>query len=243
MSVSSISDMASRENSINSTEKIKITEDIVAQFLIDNPSFFHQHPELLGRIKVDTPERGAISLVEVQVNNLRERINELEEEITSLMSLAAINDQLFRGFAKVQKALLLCCDFFEAAKVIEEKALSLNLTAHIKLVNHTHPKYTLTQEALDKFLKKFLNGHSVYLGRLRQVERESLFSYVGLDLSSAELGSFAILPLGQSQPLGVIAFSSADGGHFQPSMDTVFLEQLVSVFYYLLTQWNRSDNA
>ncbi len=220
----------------------QLTEDVVAQFLMDHPDFFQQYPELLGRIKVDTPERGVVSLVEVQVSKLRDRIGDLEEEITQLMSLAAKNDRLFHDFANVQKQLLMCEDFSQAAKVIEQKAQSLNLTAHIKIIDHSHPKYHIEKIALDNFSKKFLNGHSAYLGRLRQAERDKLLAYAGLNHSSTELGSFAVLPLGQSTPIGVIAFASHDGGHFEPNMDTVFLEQLVSVFHYLLTQWSKSSH-
>lgn len=217
----------------------QLTEDVVAQFLMDHPDFFQQYPELLGRIKVDTPERGVISLVEVQVSKLRDRIGDLEEEITQLMSLAAKNDRLFHDFANLQKQLLACENFSQAAKIIEQKALSLDLTAHIKIIDHSHPKYHVDKTVLDNFIKKFLNGHSAYLGRLRKAERDSLLAYGGLDHSSAELGSFAILPLGQSQPIGVMAFASRDGRHFEPSMDTLFLEQLVSVFHYLLMQWSK----
>ncbi|RYU66700.1 DUF484 family protein [Aliivibrio finisterrensis] len=217
----------------------QITEDVVAQFLMDHPDFFQQYPELLGRIKVDTPERGVVSLVEVQVSKLRARIGDLEEEITQLMSLAAKNDRLFHDFANVQKQLLMCENFSQAAKIIELKALSLDLTAHIKIIDHSHPKYHIDKIALDNFSKKFLNGHSAYLGRLRQAERDNLLAYGGLNQSSAELGSFAVLPLGQSTPMGIIAFASHDGGHFEPNMDTLFLEQLVSVFHYLLMQWSK----
>jgi len=220
----------------------QLTEDVVAQFLMDHPDFFQQYPELLGRIKVDTPERGVVSLVEVQVSKLRDRIGDLEEEITQLMSLAAKNDRLFHDFANVQKQLLMCEDFSQAAKVIEQKAQSLNLTAHIKIIDHSHPKYHVDKTALDNFIKKFLNGHSAYLGRLRQAERDKLLAYGGLNHSSTELGSFAVLPLGQSTPMGIIAFASHDGGHFEPNMDTLFLEQLVSVFHYLLTQWSKSSH-
>lgn len=221
----------------------ELTEDVVAQFLTENPDFFQKHPELLSRIKVDTPERGVISLVEVQVNKLRERIRELEDDIAQLMSLASQNDRLFHEFASIQKALLLSGHFSQAAAIIEKKAIELNLTAHIKIVGHSHPKYHVEQSALDKFVKKFLNGHSAYLGRLRKADRDSLFAYGGLDLSSADLGSFAILPLGSAQkPMGIIAFASCDGGHFQPDMGTLFLEQLVSVFHYLLIQWSKCDN-
>lgn len=220
----------------------QLTEDIVAQFLMDHPDFFQQHPELLGRIKVDTPERGVVSLVEVQVSKLRDRIGDLEEEITQLMSLAAKNDRLFHDFSNVQKQLLACEGFSQAAKIIEQKALSLNLTAHIKIIDHSHPKYNINKIALDNFTKKFLNGHSAYLGRLRQAERDNLLAYDGLDQSSTQLGSFAILPLGQSNPIGVMAFASRDGGHFEPNMDTLFLEQLVSVFHYLLMQWSKTSH-
>lgn len=231
--------MEQQQEAVLSTQ---LTEEVVAQFLMDHPNFFQQYPELLNRIKVDTPERGVISLVEVQVNKLRDRIGDLEEEITQIMSLAAKNDRLFHDFAEVQKQLLICDDFFQAAKVIEYKAKELGLTAHIKIVDHQHPKYHVEKTVLANFIKKFLNGHSAYLGRLRQTERDSLLAYGGLNHSSTELGSFAILPLGQSNPMGIIAFASHDGGHFEPNMDTIFLEQLVSVFHYLLMQWSKSSH-
>ncbi len=223
-------------------EPIEITEDVVAQFLLQHPDFFQQHPELLNRIKVNVPERGVVSLVEIQINQLRERIRDLENEISDIISLATKNDRIFHDFVNTQKNLFMCDNFVEAAKVLEQSALSLNLTAHIKIIDHSHSKYGIDKQTLDDFIKKFLNGHSAYLGRLRPAERDKLFSCKGFDYSGMELGSFAVLPLGQSEPIGVIAFASCDGSHFEPSMDTLFLEQLVSVFYHLLTRWFKSSD-
>ncbi|WP_152557169.1 DUF484 family protein, partial [Photobacterium sanctipauli] len=36
---------------------------------------------------------------------------------------------------------------------------------------------------------------------------------------------------------GVLSFASVDGGHFQPEMDTLFVEQLAHVLARLIHHW------
>ncbi len=72
-----------------------LTAEVVAEYLRDNPDFFIHRRELVDRLALPTQEQGAVSLVHVQLNRQRQRIEELEEDITSLMSLAANNDKTF----------------------------------------------------------------------------------------------------------------------------------------------------
>ncbi|QAV05956.1 Protein of unknown function DUF484 [Vibrio cholerae] len=57
------------------------------------------------------------------------------------------------------------------------------------------------------------------------------------------MGSYVVLPLQRQAPLGILAFASEDGGHFQPSMDTLFLRHLALVLAHLIETlpWQSHD--
>ena len=56
-----------------------ITEDDIAQFLVNTPDFFERHAELLASVQLTSPHVGrAVSLMERQVEILRERLRQLE---------------------------------------------------------------------------------------------------------------------------------------------------------------------
>ncbi|MGF1752976.1 DUF484 family protein [Vibrio makurazakiensis] len=206
-----------------------LTAEVVAEYLRDNPDFFQHRKELVDRLSINNQEQGAVSLVEIQLKRQRQRIEELEEEITSLMSLAANNDKTFYEFMELQDQILKCDDCIQVVKAIEAKAKDLGLKAHIKLLSQESGCYSLSQEKLQRFTLNHLNGKDAYLGRLKKVDRENLFG--GND--SPELGSYVVMPLIKKSTLGVLAFSSEDGGHFQPYMDTLFLRHLALVVAHL----------
>ncbi len=199
-----------------------LTEEVVAEYLRENADFFNHHRQLLDGLVIPTQEQGAVSLVQIQLNRQRERIEALQEEITSLMSLAANNDRTFYDFMDLQERILKCEDFKSVVQTIETMAEQLSLVAYIRLFEHRHPDIALNREHFQRFCASHLNGKDAYLGRLRNADRDALFG----EHTTPDLGSFAILPLVRKQTLGILAFSSSDGGHFQPEMDTLFLRHL-----------------
>lgn len=205
-----------------------LTAEVVAEYLRDNPDFFQNRKDLVDRLAINNVEQGAVSLVEIQLKRQRHRIEELEEEITGLMSLAANNDKTFYEFMDLQTQVLKCSDFIQVIKAVEQKALELGLKAHVRVLSQLG-FYQLNEERYSKFSLNHFNGKDAYLGRLRKADRHDLFG----DYPVPELGSHVVLPLAKRSPLGVLAFSSEDGGHFQPHMDTLFLRHLALVVAHL----------
>ncbi|MCF7506727.1 DUF484 family protein [Vibrio sp. L3-7] len=205
-----------------------LTAEVVAEYLRDNPDFFQDRKNLVDRLAINNVEQGAVSLVEVQLKRQRHRIEELEEELTGLMSLAANNDKIFYEFMDLQAQVLKCSDFVQVIKAVEQKALDLGLKAHVRLLSRPG-FYLLNEERYSKFSLNHFNGKDAYLGRLRKADRHDLFG----DFQVPELGSYVVLPLAKQSPLGLLAFSSEDGGHFQPHMDTLFLRHLALVVAHL----------
>lgn len=214
-----------------------LTAQVVAEYLCDNPDFFVHHPELVDRLSLPRPEQGAVSLVHIQMNRQRQRIEELEEEITALMSLAASNDRTFHEFMDLQEQVLKCCSVREVISAIEKKARELKLQGYVRLLSAEDRQYQLSSEGWMRFSTNHFNGKNAYLGRMRKVDRQAL---LGEDDMSPEMGSYVVLPLVKGSPLGILAFASADGGHFQPCMDTLFLRHLALVVSHLMESlpWN-----
>nr|WP_181137186.1 DUF484 family protein [Vibrio hyugaensis] len=232
-----------QENQISEVEADALTAEVVAQFLKDHPDFFVQRPELIDRLSMPHADLGTVSLVHIQMNRQRQRIEELEEEITTLMSLAANNDRTFYEFMDLQGQILKCGDFKQVIKAIEHKAKDLGLKAYVRLLTQCDASTQLSKENYQRFATTHLNGKDAYLGRLRKVDREALFG----NMDVPEMGSYVVLPLVKKQTLGVLAFSSEDGGHFQPDMDTLFLRHISLVVAHLaqtlVWQSHHDDNS
>lgn len=220
-----------------------LTAEVVAEYLSDNPDFFAQRQALVDRLALPHQEQGAVSLVHVQLNRQRQRIEELEEEITTLMSLAKNNDRTFHEFMELQEHILRSDSLSSVLKSIEDMAISLGLVAYIRLVGVQggQDKYRLSKESYQRFATNHLNGKSAYLGRMRSCDRELLF---GPHSPAPEMGSYVVMPLNKTSLQGILAFSSSDGGHFQPHMDTLFLRHLALVLSHLIDTlpWQAQDN-
>ncbi len=217
------------------TETENLSAEIVADYLQQHPDFFLGRPELVDRLSLVDQQQGAISLVEIKMRRQRQRITELEEEITSFMSLAASNDRTFHQLMALQQQLLTCDSLPVLQSVLNQHAQQMGLQAHLLLLEQGAKP--LTQETYQRFMADHLNGKEAYLGRLNRQDRYVLFGQMPFgDNQMSELGSYVILPLYHQQALGLLAFSSQQGGHFQPSMDTLFLRHLASLVSYLLVQ-------
>lgn len=218
---------------MSQTEMNVMTANAVEQYLKDNPDFFSHRPELVEQLTLPHHQQGTVSLVHVQLNRQRQKIEELEEEITTLMSLAAKNDLTFHRLMVLQEAMLKSKNLCDVFQQIHQTATKLGLMAHIRLFDAPTANCQLDSVGWQRFSTNYLNGKSVFLGRLRKVDRIGLF---GEQVSVPEFGSYVVLPLSTKFGHGFLAFSSEDGGHFQPCMDTLFLRHLSDVLVHLINE-------
>ncbi|OEF26098.1 DUF484 family protein [Vibrio rumoiensis] len=234
-------------------ETTDLTAEIVADYLKDHPDFFADRRALLDHLSISHQQQGAVSLVEIQMRRQRQKIEELEEDITQLMSLAAKNDRTFHQLMNLQQRLLRCDSLVQIEAALEGYAHSIGLKAHLFLLvqdksrnkhgsleknderEMNQRKWALQHDTYQRFMTNHLNGKEAYLGRLNRQDRHALFGgdrFASDELS--ELGSYVILPLVRQSPLGLLAFSSQEGGHFQPEMDTLFLRHLTALVTFLV---------
>jgi len=209
-------------------------EETVASYLQRNPEFFERHQAVLARLKLPHARGGStISLVERQIEVLREKLAGLEHKLAELVRVARANDaiaerlhrftrRLVRGvpraavIARIEAGLREDFDAFHAALVL------IGATPECGV-----PRFLRTVPADDPNLKSFESlfaGGKPRCGQARDSQREFLFGPEGL-----EMGSVALVPLGDKGSLGLLALGSADRDRFHPGMSTEFLARLADL--------------
>lgn len=198
---------------------VPFDELIIREYLLDNPDFFNRYPELLLAMRLPHMERGAISLVERRQEMLRQRVNQLEEEITSLLTMAARNEKIYQFNTELSFQLLNCADLVSLKEVLADSLkLQFNFS-HVRLISVLD---TDMKAIWDQRLHK---GH--YFGRLTQQEAKRLFG--------SEVGSVALTKLSEDNPV-IFAIASQDATHFHPDMDNMLLEQLRRLLAHMLAK-------
>src|ERR1043165_6469506 len=86
---------------------VETEEEIVARYLQHNPDFFERHQPLLSRLRLPHARSGStISLVERQVEVLREKQAGLEQKLAEFVSVARANDAIADRMHRFTRRLL-----------------------------------------------------------------------------------------------------------------------------------------
>jgi uncharacterized protein YigA (DUF484 family) len=209
-------------------------DEQVRDYLLSHGDFFERYPELLDELQISHSPGGAVSLVEKQVQVLRERNMEMRKRLNSLTSNARDNDRLYAHTRKLILALLdaqdldqLCITFTSALREeFEAEFASLILFGDPKTASR-HTRVESPERARAEIGALMKNSTPV-CGTLRGEELSYLF------LEAGRVGSAAVVPLYHGGELGVIAVGSEDPHHYGASTGTDFLEHIGEVICRLL---------
>ncbi|CAB0151522.1 hypothetical protein PSI9734_01910 [Pseudidiomarina piscicola] len=202
-----------------------VDDSLIAAYLEENPDFFDRHTDLLQHLSVRHQTQGtAVSLVERQQQVLRQRVHQLEEEITELMITARRNEELFRYFSELYVKLLQSKSLAEVMDSLQQTFSEQLQMPALTLKFFDSPlelesQFTFAADTHKQLLSKRFNEDTIYLGRLTTDEQKLLFP-------SETIASVVLLLLGEKGELGMLAIGNHDAGHFEPAMDTLLVKQL-----------------
>ncbi len=210
-------------------------EDAIAAYLQHNPDFFERHQALLLRLRVPHARGGStISLVERQIEVLREKHAGLEDKLAELVGVARANDIIAEKLHRFTRKLLRTRSRAEAVALIEASLREDFDAFHSVLVligeypDLTPQRFVRSIARDDAGLKSFdtlFASGKPRCGQVRDTQREFLF---GQDAN--DIGSVALVPLGdKTAPLGVLALGSTDRDRFHPGMSTEFLARMADL--------------
>ncbi|MCH1931524.1 DUF484 family protein [Shewanella sp. A25] len=196
-------------------------ELIIREYLLDNPDFFNRYPELLLAMRLPHLDRGAVSLVERRQELLRQRVAQLEEEITSLLAMAARNEKIFVFNTELSFKLLDCVNLESLKEVLADSLKEQFHFTHVRLISVLEADVEMKAIWEQRLRKQY------YFGRLTQQEAKRLFG--------SEVGSVALVKLVEDMPV-IFAVASQDAAHFHPDMDNTLLEQLRRLLAHMLAK-------
>lgn len=210
------------------------SEEAIAHYLEHHPEFFERHAELLTQLKVPHISGGAAtSLVEKQVEILRQRNRKLEAKLVDLVEIARINTDVSDRIHQLAVRLLALVDPREIIEVVEA-SLREDFSADMSMIvlfgkgevyerlPRTHYFRSIARDdpAIRAFATFMATGKP-RCGHLRDAQRDFLFGH-----NNSELGSAALIPLGDHASVGLLAIGSRNENHFNPAMGTDFLGRI-----------------
>jgi len=211
-------------------------EDVI-EYLQAHPEFFENNQSLLDGLKIPhrTGGMGAVSLIERQVDTLRKKNLSLERKLNELIDIARSNDDLADKVHVLATALMSAGTRSHVVEVAEELLRSSFSADQAVLVLFEYTEgefadYTAQgrflrtvkrDDARLKPFKTFLSASEPRCGRIRDAQREFLFAD-----DADDMGSAALVPLGENAAAGFLAIGSRDADYFNPSMSMDFLARL-----------------
>jgi len=215
----------------------------VAEYLQTYPDFFERNSPLLTKLRLPhLRDAGAtVSLVERQVEVLRERNQSLERKLKELVDVARANDGLADRIHRLSQRLIRARTLPETIDAVETSLREDFEAMHSVLVLFLEQTPSL-EAAAGRFLRSgkagdpdvktfesLLQSGRPRCGQVRDAQRDYLF---GKD--SVEIGSVALTPLGPKGELGILAIGASDAERFHPAMSTEFLSRVGELVTYAL---------
>jgi hypothetical protein len=206
----------------------------VVQFLTAHPDFFERHHGLLAQIKLPhvRGEGATVSLVERQVEVLREKNRELEMRLRALVENGRANDQLAEKIHRLSKRLIHARDLHTRIAAVEaslredfdvqrgvlvlfrkDDALAAADSAFLRLADR--------ESAPVRSFEGLFSSGKPRCGQVRDTQREWLFGDGAIAVASV-----ALVPIGPGGSLGLMALGAGDVHRFNPTMSTDFLARI-----------------
>jgi uncharacterized protein YigA (DUF484 family) len=212
-------------------------EERIEKYLGLNPDFFERHQPLLARMRLPHMRTGStVSLVERQVEVLREQKTDADRRLAEFIAVARANDQLADRIHRFTRRLLRA-DAAAAALGALEASLREDFDSFHSVLLLTAPIDSLRDVELGTFLRRLSADDASFrtfdallatgkprCGQVRDSQREFLFGP-----EAASIGSVALVPLGEGGSIGLLALGSAERERFHPGMSTEFLKRMAEL--------------
>ncbi len=206
-----------------------LSEERIAEYLHAHPDFFQRHEDLLARLQLPHAARGAVSLVERQIELLRGRQQAAERKLVELVKIARENEELSGRLHRFSMTLIECDSLDDVLATARDQMLQtfradfVNLSLFTRLARASSLHDVSLEETRQLFPRPFESGRP-QCGGMNAEQLQYLF---GADAD--EVKSAAFVPLLGMKPVGFLALGSYQPTRFYPGMGTLFLGYLGEV--------------
>jgi uncharacterized protein YigA (DUF484 family) len=202
-----------------------MTAEEVAQFFRSHPQFFDQHPELLESIYVPHPYGGrAIPLSERQILSLRDKVKLLEAKLGELLKFGEANDALSEKVHRLAAGLLGARDFAAAAQALQFHLREDFSVPHVALRIWGRVLPAGAPEAAPVADELRARVEAMGAPLCGPAAGSPFLPWFGD--AEEHVRSLALVPLGQTKAVGLLALGSEDAQRFYAEMGTLYLRRI-----------------
>jgi len=207
-----------------------ITEDDIADYLVNTPDFFERHASLLATVQLTHPQsHRAVGLQERQAQMLRDKIKGLEHRIMDMIRHGNENmiltDKLHRWSCDllvappehlVESAVDNIRDLFQVPQV----------TLRLWGVNEAHSQAAYAQGVTEAVQELAASLDTPYVGLNTGYEA---VQWLAEPAQAASLALLALRAAPGQTPFGLLVLASPDAQRFNSQMGTDLLERLAEL--------------
>ena len=208
-------------------------EGDVVEYLREHPDFLIRYPELVSTLLVPHTYGKAVSLLEYQSKRLRDENRALQERLDALVRNARENEELSHRVHRLTLSIMECSAADELFSCVYE-----GLHDHFDAEFSSLRVFSAPSLSWDAGLAEFVGTAAperelfdALLASDRPVcglpgrdQADYLFAEQAGDVKSS-----ALIPLGGSSAIGVLAIGSRDSERYSSGMGTVFLRQIAAL--------------
>jgi len=219
----------------------EVDDKQVIEYLRHHPDFFLHHLDLLVELELPHDSGAAVSLIERQVQLLREQRNQLTQRLENLTENARENEALSEDLHQFMLVLLDADNLDDVFGIVEDymktefdaDAIAIRLVSGGLADELEDQKIrVLDDEILPAFEKMLMAGNP----SCEPLNREQLYYLFGEQ--AADIASNVIIPLNDEEMIyGLMAIGSTDPERYQPEMGTIFLRRFGEFLTHNLKQF------
>ncbi len=214
-------------------------EEAVSRYLEDHPDYFQRYPEIVARLLLSHETGGkAVSLIERQVQVLREQTQTLQRQLRELVNNARENDVLSGRLHRFATAMIGCTsldDVIDTTYDLLRQEFKLDAVVILlqgRVTTGERPELVPEDDnRINTLFRQFSSGKPICGGKFD----ESLMSYLFSGRAS-EIKSTALIPLGEKNPHGILGLGTHDPHRFHPGMGTVYLTRMGELLTHSLAR-------
>lgn len=220
-----------RANAASSQIAATVDPIAVKDYLLQHPEFFNQHPALLRDLTIKHESGTAVSLIERQIQLLREKNNSLEKKILHLVQIAQDNEILEEQLHRIARRLIEIEHSNEIIPVINDLLINEFPSLQIRLgLYGVAPEYAVPSE---NYITAEDLQYVFYKQIILENYRDCIFlrgkGLMELFSKKVDVKSGVAIPLRSNKNFGVLLMGSSNENRFYEGMGTLFLEYLADL--------------
>ena len=193
----------------------KLDPKEVELFLLDNLDFFESRESLVGEMKFRHSSSSASSLLERQINKLRDEQSNLMDLLSSFVNTAQLNEDLFKKSKELTLSILGASSRNQIKDIVQKSFTENFGVNNCKLDFYSNSDI---DEIEDKTGMSFHKG-SVHCGSFSKEKMEFLFKDKNVE-------SVALAVLIDSKEIGILMLGSYERTRYLGDEDTTFIEYI-----------------